>query len=443
LLLSPVRPELRASIPIERELLARLGSGSAPSRIIGVEHEYRVLREDDVVDFRQVVGTLDLRAVGTDPSDPNARHLLNGLMITADGREAEVATPPVAVGPDCTWQAAQWTSLGASTLRGCLGPTASLDGYSTHINVSVDVDPVHVAWLFARRFALPAMLLMDQLDSPGLLVRPRPTRLEIGGEFIAGQQLRSALAFSIAAAAACCGAVAARSSRGLPRSPRGDITAAVERPGWYVDRRAFGPDLYRDGREAIVTQDGVSTRAGDVLASAWEGIREQALQAVSPAEVAVVDEIVDGRQPIPLESASHSDTGPIASDSPFARLHDRVANGVSVRAIALTWHSVNFELRRGTETGYVVVPRTWLGSFLDRLDQGALDDLLPRICAVADGRRCQGASGPSVHARRPDDRLLIAPEPSSPGRWRRWWPEAASVAAGAGVGFLVHWCGWW
>ncbi len=429
----------------ERELAGRLKRIAAGEGIVGIEHEYRVVLDGEPVDFRQLIGELDLRPVGRDPSDPNARHLANGLMVTADGREAEVVTPPITIEPGCSWHASRWTSLGHATLCTTLDPRAALQGYSTHINVSIDADPMRVAWLFARHFALAAMLLIDQSESPGLLVRPRPARLEIGGEYTVGPQLRAALVFNLAAGHACAAAVSARSSSELPAPVDGECTAAVERPGWYVDRRAYGADLYGDGRDTTVWVDGVPTRAGDVLVHAWTQVRDHACRLVGPDEVALVDDIVEGRQPIPLESTTRfEDLCLLEVDSPFARLHERVHGDVHVRPVALTWSSVTFELERGPDAGYVVIPRSWLGAFLERLDEDQLDDLLPALCAAPDNkRRPRRPSTPAVYGQRPDDKVLVPTEPRTNARWRRWWPEALCLFIGLCAGLLVHKLGWW
>jgi hypothetical protein len=429
----------------ERRLAARLRPSKSDESIVGIEHEYRVVVDGEAVDFRTMIGELDLRPVGCDPSDPNARHLVNGLMVTADGREAEVVTPPIAIEPGCSWYASRWTSLGHTTLCSSLGETARLQGYSTHINVSVDGDPMRTAWLYARHFALPSMLLIDQPESPGLLVRPRPGRLEVGGEFAVGQQLRAALVFNLAAGAACAAAASARSPGKLPAAIDGDIAAAVERPGWYIDRRAFGTDLYRYGRDTIVFVDGVPARSGDVLVRAWEHVRDHACQLVGPDEIGLVDDTVEERRPIPLESITRfEDLGLLEVESPFAQLHERVHGDVRVRPVALTWSSVTFEVERATDAGYVVVPRSWLREFLAKLDDDELDDLLPAVCAASHHRRCpRRSSAPSVYGKRPDDGMLVPPEPRRVRRWRRWWPEALCLAVGLWAGLLLHEVGWW
>src|SRR5688500_10500956 len=71
-----------------------LGSMPAPPRV-GVEHEYGVWSGSSQVDFRPLLPVVagGLRAL--DPGDPRARRLPSGVMLTADGREAELATPPL------------------------------------------------------------------------------------------------------------------------------------------------------------------------------------------------------------------------------------------------------------------------------------------------------------------------------------------------------------
>ena len=66
---------------------------------VGVEHEYRLWNHAEQTDFRVLLPLVagDLRCL--DPGDPRARRLPSGVALTADGLEAELATPPVRVGP--------------------------------------------------------------------------------------------------------------------------------------------------------------------------------------------------------------------------------------------------------------------------------------------------------------------------------------------------------
>ena len=110
------------------------------------------------VDFRQVLPDVagGLRAL--DPGDPRARRLPSGVVLTADGREAELATPPV------RWEASAPGALDAmlASERGVLALRVAevagadrITGFSTHVNLSVPDDRVVDV---ARRFALHCAL---------------------------------------------------------------------------------------------------------------------------------------------------------------------------------------------------------------------------------------------------------------------------------------------
>ena len=64
-----------------------------------------------------------------------------------------------------------------------------------------------VCRLYAETFAADLMLLMNRIDSPGLLVRPRPGRTELCGEYIEDEPLAAAAAFVAGSTRACAAAV--------------------------------------------------------------------------------------------------------------------------------------------------------------------------------------------------------------------------------------------
>ena len=136
-----------------------------------------------------------------------------------------------------------------------------LIGYSTHISVSWTVrrdDLLARTW--ARVFAPVLMLMLDQPTSPGLVVRPRPGRLELCGDYAIDDQLAAALAF------------AAASVRTVQRIPRHELRKwfvemslqpSLDRYGWYIDRMAFsGSDMYRLGRSTPLQRHGGTVSAG-------------------------------------------------------------------------------------------------------------------------------------------------------------------------------------
>jgi hypothetical protein len=347
--------------------------------VAGVEREWRVLRRDGAPrDFALMIDALPLDGRRLDPDDPHAHRCRWGGVVTADGREAEAATPPVPVGPGAPADIEALSRLGLRQLRAALPQGLRLEGYSTHINVSVaDRVVVRAADRFARYLAVPQMLLLDRAGSPGLLVRPRRGRLEIGGEYAVGDQLRAAVTFAVAGAVACSGEP--RLLAGLAR-PSMRIEPANDRFGWYVDRAAAGVDLYRGGREtALPTEAGV-TRAGALLDQAWSVLRPLAAELVGTPAVDLVDAYVEGRRPLPLERPEREPRGEPAP-VPSAAIHGRVVDdivrpGFVLRPVAARWDRVAFDLDDGRRRRYAVVRTERLPEFLAAVDSGRYDGRL-------------------------------------------------------------------
>src|SRR5206468_3185246 len=142
--------------------------------VLGVEHEFRVFDGDRQLDFGSFIHNLPVDGLRLDPTDPNAYRTPWGGVLTADGREAEIAIAPVALRPGCTSELARRLEVARTSLIEVLPARLRLDGYSTHLNIEIDdKDVVAAGKLFVRRFAPAMMLLLDRRTSPGLLVRPR------------------------------------------------------------------------------------------------------------------------------------------------------------------------------------------------------------------------------------------------------------------------------
>lgn len=291
-------PRRRLGRPPRRRLGRgpRRGSG----RRLGIEHEYRVHGADGPIDVRDHLDDLDL-GVRADPTDPHAQRGPWGGVVTADGAEAEVATPPVTVAPGAVAEVAGLAAAGRDVLAEALGHGHRLEGYSTHLNVSAPRrGDVRLATRFATTFAPPLMLLLDRTTSPGLLVRPRPGRLELGGEFADGADLEVALTFAL-------GAVLASAARGRGRRQvtglrvEVDLEPARERFGWYVDRSAVGCDLYALGRTAPLrlVAAGGSITAGEHLERTWELARARLVGVLDDEAIGLVDDVVTGSAPLP------------------------------------------------------------------------------------------------------------------------------------------------
>ncbi len=335
------------------DLAAQLTPRAAVGPRCGIEHEYTVLGPTGAVDFGRLLDRLHLGGLRIDPGDPNARRLPWGGVVTVDGREAEVVTPPVPLGTEAVTLAARLTSRGRVTLDRALrshDPLLEAVGYSTHLNVSVDDNVVVRAGRgLVRHFGLPLMLLLDRLDSPGILVRPRRGRLELAGEYATGDQLRTALTFFVAACRVTATGTRA-ATRGLG-APRPVVVAADQRYGWYIDRRAYGVDLYAGGRDSTIpvgVRGSRRLRAGDVLEAAWALVRGAAATWASPADVALVDAVVDGRAPIPLESPSPPDVPAWLSSAHGSLVRPRRRSVGEVRAEHATWEATLFRVSRPT-----------------------------------------------------------------------------------------------
>lgn len=267
----------------------------------GVEHEFQVNDAAGPVDFRRLIHTLPISGRRLDPSDPNAYRCHWGGALTADGREAEIATPPILLRPGFAEEVVRSTVRGRRCLEAALPAGHHLTGYSTHINVSMpDRRSIQVAQSCATRYAAAIMLLLDGPDSPGLLIRPRPDRLEIGGEYSEGELLRASVLLVAGVALSCC-----RTSVLGRRPPpvEVDIVPAVERFGLFVDRRAFGGgDLYERGRDCRLQSRGGSRTAQRQLEDCWRAARTRVRPYATDEDLELVDELVAGLRPLPVDA---------------------------------------------------------------------------------------------------------------------------------------------
>jgi hypothetical protein len=269
--------------------------------LVGIENEFSLFAGETRVDFRELIHTLPIDGVRADPTDPNAYRCTWGGVITCDGREAEIAIPPVDVEPDFTARAIAHTDRGESTLRALLADLR-LEGYSTHVSVSSTArNDRRWARRYCETFAPALMVLMDRITSPGLLVRPRPGRLELCGEYVDGVAARGAVAFAVGSVRALMGG----DRHALAElAVRVRLEPAVERYGLYVDRRAFGPDLYDEGRDAVLrgARDGSARSAQQQLEQTWAVARAALAPDAASGDLEAVDRMVRGEIPLPCES---------------------------------------------------------------------------------------------------------------------------------------------
>ncbi|HXJ64939.1 MAG TPA: hypothetical protein VNN79_14380 [Actinomycetota bacterium] len=361
----------------------RAGGEPEPVSLAGVEQEYRVLLDGQPVDFRWVIGSLPIDGRRLDPGDPLALRCAWGGVVTADDAEAEIAIPPVSVGDGWASAVVGLLHVGQEELVRALPPQFVLEGYSTHLSFAMP-DRVNdrVCRDLVRRFAPALLLLTAHGETPGILVRPRPGRTELGLDHVDGDLLRAAATFAAGAARTCAAAASGNRSaaRLLPPSVRTEVEPAIRRYGFYVDRSAFGEDVVRDGRDTRLRRRVAGSVSGqDMLESAWAAARA-GLVGADAADVELLDAMVMGRAPLPTEGAlagAHEPASAGPATSPFGEaLRPYRGAAVDVRAQFVTWDFVVFEARTGGRRAYVNIPRDGLEPFLGALHRGHVDPVI-------------------------------------------------------------------
>jgi len=392
----------------------------------GVEHEFVVSRGPEVVDFRDLIHSLTIDGLRIDPVDSNAYRLQSGVLVTCDGPEAEVATPPIELRPGFAAVAHAHVSEASRALRRIVPEDHDLMGGSTHISVSVDDDiALRAAGLFARTFAPALMLLLDGPESPGLLVRPRYGRVEIGGEYAAGPTLTAALTTAIGGVLLCRDVAAGRVGKSaLPAPLRMTIEPAVLRYGWYIDRRAFNTDLYGAVRETKLRREIVGRTSVDkMLRSAWRAAERALGGHVAPIDIEAAAAAAAGTALLPTQTGVDTQmnlSGSIPPRHPLGRVLDRVDRGsFAVEAVVAAW---DFTVLRvyGRGEVFVTVPAGDTEEFLAELHSGALDEAfeerLTRRSDTSVLHSFAGATRRAVYDSMPDPRMLAVPERGPSGR---------------------------
>ena len=401
-----------------------------PGGLLGLELEFSVRSaRDGRVHFGSLIHRLALDGTALDPGDPNAYRCSWGGVITSDGAEAEIATPPVRARPGFAARLQAWARTGEAELRRAAPRGVGLDGYSAHFSAAMPARlNDRVCRLYAETFAADLMLLMDRADSPGLLVRPRPGRTELCGEFIENEPLAAAAAFVAGSTRACAAAVRRQSARtALPPRLEVRLARAVHRYGWYVDRGAFGTDLHAASRRALLPRaSGGTISAQSHLELAWAAAREALADDAAASDLQAAQAMVTGSLPLPAEHGQPDDApggqrggdvrspldGTVVPDTP--RLCAHVRPGFTLRPVAATWDFTVFEASGPGRRAYACIPRDSLPGFAAALEEGALDDAIAAYLALSTRRRVlsapQQTASPGLYDRMGAPAGLLAPE---------------------------------
>jgi hypothetical protein len=419
---------------LSEALRARIPSGAAPrpGGLLGLELEFSARSQGGGrVHFGSLIHRLALDGHALDPGDPNAYRCSWGGVITSDGAEAEIAIPPVWTRPGFTRELQAWAELGQAELLCAVPRGVELDGYSAHFSAAMPAGlNDRVCRLYAETFAADLMLLTHHAGSPGLLLRPRPGRTELCGEFINGESLPAVAAFVAGSTKACAQAIGRPGARTTLLPPRLSVRPdkAVHRYGWYVDRGAFGPDLLADSRRTLLPRAaGGTISAQSHLELAWAAARGALAGDAAASDMRAADAMVTGSLPLPSDygqqagtrynqpAAGTRFTGGETARKTTALLQGRhVRPGFTIRPVTATWDFAVFEASGPARRAYACVPRNCLPGFADALDEGALDDTISAYLALPPHRRVlaahQQTGRPGLYDRMGPPTALLAPE---------------------------------
>jgi len=380
--------------------IARHGRAEA-APLVGIEQEYGILRPADQIDFRALIDGLRLGRRFLDPADAYAYPRPSGAVWTCDEMEAEIVLPPARILPGFVGRISESQTLERDELHARLdarlGRPVALAGESTHVSISVPDRLVQVvARDFAERCAPAFMLLTGRRNSWGVWIRERPGRIELCSAHVDGAALGSLLAFAAGSVSALV--EAHRASNEIPLPPRTlpKLERAEGKPGWYVDRRAFGGEIYLEGRATRLPLAGGGNVSGeDSLQAAWETARHHPLwrAMASAQDLRDASDVVHGDLPLPLEAAEQDTltTGarnaagrhmpvesPVQASVFGSAVRIRQHDGFAIGPVLVSWELVVFvacgdSARRRL---FVPIPQGYLDPFLKLLDEGALDGLV-------------------------------------------------------------------
>ncbi len=367
------------------------GSQQAPAAIdaplmVGVEQEFDLFVRRRQVDFR----TLFPRAVGHTHwiafrnSDRTAI-LDAGYMLGCDGREAEFATAPIRFAGEGPIALAREVTRCRRHMMDLLRRIGITDarGYSTHLSLSVPVGREReLAEAFSRTVGPALVLLMESRQSPGLLLRPRRGRLEIGSEYLDDEeQLTAAVLLAAGAVRAALGGGAAGDQ--LPRIGLKRWEEAGFRPGIYLPRDAYGESIHDLARTAALqTEGGDSLSAGEVLRLCTNVVRRELEAEVSPGALEVLDRVVLQRGSLQIER-----------DADPARIADRPVHQPAPESLTLTtlartpgshltprfvdWEGAAFDWKEGRERLLVGLPWGHLPALFEAARNHTVMSLMP------------------------------------------------------------------
>lgn len=335
-----------ADLRHQDQLVRALGPLPARGTVVGVEEEWCIHCETGRVDYRTLHDRSTTGLARPFPGDPAAVMTDAGTVLTVDGWEAETVTQPLVVGPGTLGDLDAALVKARSDLHERLRPLVNelrLEGWSTHVSVSVDDDQViAVAKRLRERCGLSLALLLG-VGVSGVLIRPRRHRLEVCLDHLDRRTLDRAVVAWVGLVLMCSDTSRGAAWRSLPRAAM-TWTPARERFGHHCPLEEAGGARF-------------ATRA-------WNEARRYAAAAGLPT--ASVDRFLTRRDVDEPRSFNRFGSHPRAPDlasrtRPFGPAHARW----------LTWDLVAWEC--GDPGVMAVVPLHANHLFVAALDEGRLD----------------------------------------------------------------------
>ncbi len=361
----------------------------ADAHWVGVEQEFELFDcANNKLDFRSLFDSVagDLSAA-LFRNRYEARPSPKGYVLSADVEEAEIATAPIELPGDKLDTIIPEVLRARADLIKRLKATdvTRVDGYSTHISISVSNDD---AWALAREamttMIAPLMLLLSGPQSKGILVRPRFERLEICGEYV---DEPDAL---LAATCFCYGALVCLQRTELPPDwPRfrpGNLKSSNHREGYTVSPNSYGEDIVKVGRDAkLQVTSGGTISAGRLLAN-WAAfllpylkpvLSERGIQTFL-RQTTGTGKVLQEQTADRIKQVTTPDSVNIAS--PYAHRIAAIAEELpraGYQVAFFDWTGVALRLPDGS--GYLGLPITHVADFIQSVRQERVPEFLEGV----------------------------------------------------------------
>lgn len=343
----------------------RTAQVAARPMMVGIEQEFDLSDGERDLDFRGLYPHIVAKARAFPFRNSDGAALVEaGYMLGCDGKEAEFATAPIHLENDgpvaAAREAIRCRIHMLQLLRGVGVPV--IRGYSTHLSVSVPAgrEP-EIAQALSFTIGPALVMLLEARSSPGLLLRPRRGRIEVGSEYVDDERQ---LAAAITLLAGAVHAYLSNEERWnqLPRLKRAKWEEANIRPGIYLPRDAYGESIHDLGTHAqLELEDGGCVEAGDLLRVCGDLAIAELAGVVDEHSLRALAGVI--RQPESLQIERGSDPGIIAPKRPgrpaeeaaaVTRLTRPIGRGLSLRFV--DWEGAAFQWRGGGRDLVLGVP---------------------------------------------------------------------------------------